>query len=63
MGVTLDFDTLPHQTFVPKPLQFSKVEADAIDVEIADFLDKGIIEKAYHSEPEFISNVFTREKT
>ena len=62
MGVTLDFDTLPHQTFVPKPLQFSKVETDAIDVEIADFLDKGIIEKAYHSEPEFISNVFTREK-
>ena len=62
MGVTLDLDTLPQQTFVPKPLQFSKVETDAIDVEITDFLDKGIIEKAYHSEPEFISNVFTREK-
>ena len=62
MGVTLDFDTRPHQMFVPKPLPFSKVETDAIDVEIADFLDKGIFEKAYHSEPEFISNVFTREK-
>ena len=62
MGVTLDFDTLPHQTFIPKPLQFSKLETQAIDVEIADFLDKGIIEKTCHSEPEFISNVFTREK-
>ena len=43
MGVTLDFGTLPHQTFIPKPLQFSKLETHAIDVEIADFLDKGII--------------------
>ena len=62
MGVTLDFDTLPHHTFIPKSLPVSKLETHAIDVEIADFLDKGIIEKTCHSEPEFISNVFTREK-
>ena len=43
MGVTLDSDTLPHQTFVPKPLQFSKVETDATDVEIADFWTRELL--------------------
>lgn len=54
----------PSQQFVPNTIKFSAVERAAIDQELSDFLEKGIIEPVHTtSADEFISNIFVRPKT
>ena len=54
----------PDQTFIPSPIKFSKSEEEAINQEIMDFAQKGIIEPVVDSDPdEFISNIFVRPKS
>ena len=62
-GVTLEFDSLPVQKFVPKPYKFPREKKLKIDEQIVAMLHKGIIERAEHSPGEFISNIFTRDKS
>lgn len=45
-----------------KKIPFSKAETEAINSEINDLLQKGVIEETCHEHGEFISNIFTREK-
>ena len=61
-GVTIPFTTCPVQNNVPFPYKLTREEKEAADIEITDFLDKGVIVETEHSEGEFISNIFVRPK-
>ena len=61
-GAILEFDASPPHMATPTPLRFSKLEFELIDEQIVDFLEKGIVETAVHTEPEFISNIFISPK-
>lgn len=61
-GVTIDFIEKPTQLFVPTQYKFNPLEIKIIDEQIACFLERGIIEKATHSNGEYISNIFIRPK-
>ena len=47
-------------THRPGQLNFSKVEHDVIHLQIQEFINLGIVEKASSSDQEFVSNVFSR---
>ena len=54
---------IPKQEFIPKPLRFNKFEQEKIDIEIENFLRKGIVELVDSTDDnEFISNIFIRPK-
>ena len=61
-GVTIDFITKPTQRFVPNQYKFNPLEIKIIDEQIACFLERGVIERATHSNGECISNMFIRPK-
>ena len=61
-GVTIDFIAKPTQRFVLNQYKFNPKEVKIIDEQIACCLERGIIEKATHSNREYISNIFTRPK-
>ena len=61
-GARLEFDDVPVQTHRPGQLNFSQVEHDVIDLQIQEFINLGIVEKASSSDWEFVSNVFSRLK-
>ena len=61
-GVTIEFIVKPTQLFVPNQYKFNPLEIKIIDEQIACFLERGIIEKATHSNGEYISNIFIRPK-
>ena len=61
-GVTIDFFAKPTQFFVPTQYKFNPFEIKIIGEQIACFLERGIIEKATHSNGEYISNIFLRPK-
>ena len=52
----------PTQFRVPRPLKCSAREANNIDLQVATFLEKGIIVKSFHETDQFVSTVFLREK-
>ena len=52
----------PTQFRVPKPLKCSALEANNNDLQVATFLEKGIIVKSSHITDQFASTVFFREK-
>ena len=58
----IEFWETPYQNIVPKPTIFNKNETEILDLEIKSLLDKGAIEETQHSEGQFISNIFLREK-
>lgn len=61
-GQKIEFDTWLKQL---KPLmqpKLSDIQSVSIDLEIAQLLQKGIIQPCYHKAGEFISPVFTRPK-
>lgn len=61
-GQKIEFDTWLKQL---KPLmqpKLSHIQSVSIDLEIAQLLQKGIIQPCYHKAGEFISPVFTRPK-
>ena len=61
-GVTIDFITKPSQHFVPNQYKFNPLEIKIIDERITCFLERGVIERATHSDGEYISNIFIRPK-
>ena len=61
-GYQIDFESEPVQYSVPKEINFSPQEAEAVDSEIQKFLEKGIVKPSTHEPGEFISNIFLRPK-
>ncbi|XP_064635165.1 uncharacterized protein LOC135492550 [Lineus longissimus] len=61
-GVTLEFDQIPEQRFIPKPYKFDPDKFRRIDDKIKSMLSKAIIEPTWHEPGQFISNIFTRDK-
>ena len=61
-GVTIDFITKPTQRFVPNLYKFNPLEIKIIYEQMACFLERGVIERATHSNGECISNIFIRPK-
>jgi hypothetical protein len=61
-GYKIDLLINPTQFRVPRPLKCSILEANNIDLQIASFLNRGIIVRSAHEPDEFISTVFLREK-
>ena len=62
-GYKIEFGpALPTQFRAPRPTNVSKIQAIGMDLQIAKFLEKGVIVKSAHEPDEFISNVFLREK-
>ena len=63
-GYQVELVDKPDQTFIPSPIKFSNSEEEAINQEIMDFAQKGIIEPVVDSDPDdFISNIFVRPKS
>jgi hypothetical protein len=61
VGYSLQFTSLPVQNSV-REARLNATEADALDRELQNFLNKGVVEKDLHSDGEFISTVFLRPK-
>ncbi|MEG7523291.1 MAG: hypothetical protein M3H12_09340, partial [Chromatiales bacterium] len=61
-GATLNLYAPPYQMVKPKPIKLSQSEFEIMNEHIVDFLATGIVEKVGHTDPEFISNVFMRDK-
>ena len=61
-GYKIKFLTQPVQLFVLRPYLFSSETTDAIDQQVSQFLDKGIIKKSSPVENQFISTIFLRPK-
>ena len=60
-GYKIDLFMQPTQFRVPRPLKCFQ-EANNIDLQVATFLEKGIIVKSFHETDQFVSTVFLREK-
>ena len=62
-GYKIEFGpALLTQFSAPMPTNLPKIQAISMDLQIAKFLEKGIIVKSAHEPDEFISNVFLLEK-
>ena len=61
-GQKIEFDTWLKQLKPLMQLKLSNIQSVSIDLEIAQLLQKGIIQPCYHEAREFISPVFTRPK-
>ena len=61
MGMKIDFDTTPHQKFLPNCTR-SATEKIIIDTEIQKLCSKRVIEPTAHCCNEIISDVLVREK-
>ena len=56
-------DILPYQEIPKRPIKMSLSEQNIMNTEVSKLLNKGVIEQcAHHTEAEFISNVFLKEK-
>ena len=63
-GYQVELTDKHDQTFVPSPINFSKLEEKAINMDILDFTKKGIIEPVVQADPdEFISNILVRPRS
>ena len=65
MGLKLEFlgDPPVKHNSMNYILQFPKKDESAIDLEIQNLLPKGVITKCEHETGEYISPIFTRQKT
>ena len=62
-GYKVEFDSLPYQTSIPKPLTFNEADQVKINAEIDRFLNADIIEKVLTQDrDEYISNIFFMPK-
>ena len=61
MGMRIDFDTTPHQKFLPNCTRYA-TETTIIDTEIQKLSSKRVIEPTAHCCNEFIFDVFVRAK-
>ena len=60
--ITFTHNQFPLQLRPPQSIKFTDWESSLMDQEIYTLLQKGVIEEAYHSHGEFLSNVFLRLK-
>lgn len=60
--ITFTHNQFPLQLRPPQSIKFTDWESSLMDQEIYTLLQKGVIEEAYHSHGEFLSNVFLRPK-
>ena len=58
----MEFINTPSQSFVPSEYKFSEEERNAMEIEIKDFLTRGIIEEAQSENGQIVSNIFCRKK-
>ena len=61
-GYKIEFIVNPVQLRQPNPIKMSPSEVQNVDLQIDNFLKKGIIVASTHEEGEFISNIFLRPK-
>ena len=62
-GYEIEFTDSPFQENIPMPLRLSISEQGALDKEISEFIDLGIVEECIPNQSDsFYSNLFTREK-
>ena len=61
-GAHIDFSELPVQEKMSNNHKFSTEQIHVIDLEVSEFLKKGVIRKAHHSNKEYISPIFVRPK-
>ncbi len=62
-GYRLEFSVDPPvQTRIPFPYKLQNDEKEAVNMEVQRLLLKGVLEKAYPEDGQFISNIFTRPK-
>ena len=61
-GLKIEFKDLPVQKFVPSEYKHTEQEMKFLDSEIVKLLEKGIIETAVDEQPQYISNIFLRDK-
>ena len=52
----------PTQQKIPHAIQFSKIEEQLVDLEVANMLRKGAIRIAIPKENQLLSNIFIRPK-
>ena len=60
--ITFTHNQFPLQLRPPQSIKFTDWESRLTDEEIHTLLQKSVIEEAYHSYGEFVSNVFLRPK-
>ena len=58
----IEFDAEPTRNTPPSEVSFCQEKVKATSNEIKNVLDKGAIAKAEHSDGEYISSIFTRDK-
>ena len=61
-GAKLEFEQIPFQSKPQGEIYCSVEEKHAVDVEVAKYLELGIIEAVEHEEEEFVSKIFPRLK-
>ena len=61
-GYNIEFDTVPFQSYQPRPYNLKEIEMQAIDKEILKLQEKGVIKKSKNEPGQYISSIFTRPK-
>ena len=61
-GFRIEFKDFPYQKFIPSEYKHTKEEIDFLDSEMVKLLNKGIIAKSVDEQPQYISNIFLRDK-
>ena len=61
-GVSIDFTEIPTQNKPPYQPHFSVEQTDAINTEIKQLQEKGVVVECEHTDAEFISPIFVRLK-
>ena len=62
-GICLEFEEQPRQEFIPRQYVCNSEQADFINKEVTDLLDKGVVVRVTDIKGCFISNVFLRPKS
>ena len=62
LGISIDFDELPCQEFVPRPYKLTVSEIEFVNEEINSLLHKNVLQEVQHVSGEWISNIFLRPK-
>ena len=61
-GYTLEFDQMPYQFSLPRPIKFSDKEHSLTLKKIESMLTRQIISEVTPSEGQYLSNIFSRVK-
>ena len=62
-GLKIEFERIPVQDQIPKPFRFKAEKMQKIDEKMQQYLQKCIVEEAQFEEGQFVSNIFSEEKS